>query len=297
MKTKPKIALIGCGNVLPTSVYSLLNGPVTVEVVLIGECSSSLLSAVNALITETPVRTDSTIRLGHKSDLSDSSICVLSSGRALTSSDSVEQQLGGTIDILRENGKILNESGFGGLVIVTTFPAEIMAQAVMETSGLDPRSIIGIGPSAQASYPREHTRLLPLATWCTAAGCAVEYIDSCHPDCPYFEGMLERFHRYQKSSDMAPATMAACVMRVCEAILTDEKAVLPVAAMMNGEHAIVGTFSTVPCVIGKNGIERVLELPLTEIEQRNLLDTARENGRLYYRMTKRAAAVGGSPSV
>jgi len=68
-------------------------------------------------------------------------------------------------------------------------------------------------------------------------------------------------------------------MRVCEAILADEKTVLPVATMLNGQHAIMGTFSNVPCVIGKHGVERVLELPLSDREHENLLDAARETGR------------------
>ena len=296
MKAKPKIALIGCRNVAPTSAYSLMNGPTGVEVLLVGEFAEPLLRAVAGLVEEMPVRTDSNIRLSEPTELKDAKVCVLSSGVPPLEGDTEESFLLRNIDIVREKAELLRNSGFGGVLVVTTYPAEIMAQAAMEAADLSAASVIGIGPNVAAGFPENAARPLPLATWCSAAGCSTEFIDSCHPDCPYFEDMLERFHRYQKTTDQnQPATMASCVMRICEAVLCDEKAVLPVAARVTGEHGVTGTFINVPCVIGSRGIERVLELPLSDLEHRELLDRARENGRMFHRLTKRTmAAMNGS---
>jgi L-lactate dehydrogenase len=297
MTTDPKIVLTGCGNILPTSVYSLLNGPMDVEVVLIGDGAPGLFEAVNSLVEETPIRANSTLRLGQESELAGAAICVVSSGRGPVPDESTDEFIFRNVDIVIEIGKLLQAFRFPGVAIVTTFPSEIMAHAVLDASGLEPHSVIGISPSVLTSFPGDRFRSQPLATWCSAAGCTVEYLDSCHPDCPFFEDMLERFHRYQRSIDHdRPATMASCVMRVCEAVLSDEKSVLPVAGMLNGEHAIAGTFATIPCVIGRSGIERVLELPLTEPEKQNLFDRSKEIERLYFRATKRASAVSGSRS-
>ena len=152
----------------------------------------------------------------------------------------------------------------------------------MEASALPPGSVIGIGPSSVANLNKTG-RTLPLASWCTATGCDVKFIDSCHPDCPSFESMLERFHRSQISAtDESVSTMASCVMRVCEAILVDEKTVLPVATMLKGQHAIMGTFSNVPCVIRKRGVERVLELPLSATGTRELTERGTRDRTPFY---------------
>ena len=297
MKTNSKVALVGCRNVAPASAYSLLNGRQDVEVVLIGEYAESLFDSVAELTDQLPLRTGSTVRVGEPEHLRDAAICVLSSGTPPVENDTEDSFLSRNIEIVRSKGESLRDNGFKGVLVVTTQPAEIMAQAAMEASGLSCEAVVGIGPGSLASLVRDG-RSLPLATWCSAAGCDVEYVDSCHPDCPYFEGMLERFHKSQRTDrHFETGTMASCVMRVCESILSDEKAVLPVATMLNGQHAIVGTFTSVPCVIGKHGVERILELQLTDVEHKNLLDAARETGRLFYRLTKRAmAATNAKPA-
>jgi len=296
MKANQKIALIGCSNVAPASAYSLLNGPIGVDVLLNGQGAEQLLESVAGLQSDLPTLQKSTIRLGEPSELKDAKICILSSGLPPAAGDTEDSFLSRNIDIVREQGKLLRKAGFNGVLVVTTNPAEIMAQAAMESCGLTAISVIGIGPAAAGSMNSDRASL-PLATWCSASGCGTEFIDSCHPDCPYFENMLDRFHRHQQMvSDSRPATMAACVMRVCEAILSDEKAVLPVAVMLNGEHAIMGTFSTLPCVIGKHGVERILEFPLSENERKSLLDTARDTGRLFYRLTKKASVMASGKS-
>jgi malate dehydrogenase len=55
---------------------------------------------------------------------------------------------------------------------------------------------------------------------------------------------------------------------MAEAILKDQKRVLPCAAMLEGEYGVKGLFVGVPCLIGGNGIEKVIELKLNETEKK-----------------------------
>jgi L-lactate dehydrogenase len=64
--------------------------------------------------------------------------------------------------------------------------------------------------------------------------------------------------------------IAACVTRICEAVLRNEHTVLPVSTMMTGQHGIKGIYLSLPCVIGRRGIERVIELPLSEAAARRV---------------------------
>jgi malate dehydrogenase len=60
---------------------------------------------------------------------------------------------------------------------------------------------------------------------------------------------------------------AASALSMAEAILKDQKRVIPVCALLEGEYGVNGYFAGVPCVIGAGGVERVVELELSREEQ------------------------------
>jgi malate dehydrogenase len=67
---------------------------------------------------------------------------------------------------------------------------------------------------------------------------------------------------------------AASIMEMVEAYLKDKKRVIPSAALCEGEYDIDGYFIGVPCVIGADGIEKILEIDLTDDEKAALKNTA-----------------------
>jgi malate dehydrogenase len=66
---------------------------------------------------------------------------------------------------------------------------------------------------------------------------------------------------------------ASAVVAMCESILRDKKRVLPCATLLNGEYGYQDLFIGVPCVLGKNGVEKVITVALDEHEKR-LLDNS-----------------------
>jgi len=60
---------------------------------------------------------------------------------------------------------------------------------------------------------------------------------------------------------------ASSAIAMAEAILGDQKRVLPVCALLEGEYGVNGYYVGVPCVLGENGIERILEIDLNAEEQ------------------------------
>lgn len=66
---------------------------------------------------------------------------------------------------------------------------------------------------------------------------------------------------------------AAAIAEMVEAYLKDKKRVIPSAARCDGEYGIEGYFIGVPCVIGGGGVERILEIELTEDEKGLLANT------------------------
>src|SRR4029079_2049305 len=59
---------------------------------------------------------------------------------------------------------------------------------------------------------------------------------------------------------------AAATVQMAQAIIKDKKRILPCAAYCDKEYGIGGYFVGVPCVLGKGGVEKVLEVPLTPEE-------------------------------
>ena len=82
---------------------------------------------------------------------------------------------------------------------------------------------------------------------------------------------------------------SAAIVEMVDAILLDKKRVLPVAALLDGEYGISGLFLGVPAVLGAGGVERVLEIALTESERAQLQRSA-EAVREIWAATERAAA-------
>ena len=68
--------------------------------------------------------------------------------------------------------------------------------------------------------------------------------------------------------------IAMAVARIAESIVKDEHAVLPVSVELQGEYGLSGLALSIPSVIGKNGIEKVLEIPLDEKENEMLQTSA-----------------------
>ncbi|RPJ77623.1 MAG: malate dehydrogenase, partial [Deltaproteobacteria bacterium] len=73
------------------------------------------------------------------------------------------------------------------------------------------------------------------------------------------------------SAYYAPASAA---VEMAEAILKDKKKILPCAAYLEGEYNISGLFIGVPVKLGKNGIEEIIEITLTDEEQKALNHSA-----------------------
>jgi malate dehydrogenase len=67
---------------------------------------------------------------------------------------------------------------------------------------------------------------------------------------------------------------AAAAIRMAESIFHDQRQLLPVAAQLNGEYGLSGIYLGVPAIIGANGIEKVLEIELSESERGLLHESA-----------------------
>jgi malate dehydrogenase len=79
--------------------------------------------------------------------------------------------------------------------------------------------------------------------------------------------------KYLKTGSAYYAPSAAAV-QMCEAIANDQKRILPCAAWLQGEYGMKDLFLGVPCKLGRSGLEKILEVELTDAERDALAKSA-----------------------
>ena len=90
----------------------------------------------------------------------------------------------------------LRALSFGGIVLVMTNPVDEMTQLAQEISGFPVERVMGIGgisASVEAAAGNAGKRAQAAVTWCSAHHSGGQLMDSCQPDCPYFEEVLDEF--------------------------------------------------------------------------------------------------------
>jgi L-lactate dehydrogenase len=292
-----RVAIIGCGHVGATSAYSLLVNGVFEELVLIDKDRDRLQGEVMDLQHAVPLSRPVRIWAGDFADTADADIVVIAAGAGSKPGETRLDLLGRNAVVVREIMRELKEVKFDGIVLMTTNPVDILAQIAQEESGLPVEKVIGSGTvldtarlramlgaeigvearSVHAYIIGEHGNS-EVATWCAARVGGVPLAEFCQPNCPDFPRVLQRVR------DAAPEiiqhkgytsfAIASCVTRICEAILRDERTILPVSAMTSGQYGISKVYLSLPCVVGRGGVERVIELPLDETEREGLFASA-----------------------
>lgn len=295
-----RVAVVGCGNVGATSAYALMLGGHARQVVLLDadarRAEGEAMDLQHAAALTRPVD----VWAGDWRDAARANIVVVAAGVGGRPGESRLDLLGRNVLVVRDVLERLMAEDFRGIVLMTTNPVDVLAQFAQELSGLpvarvissgtvldsarlrtmlgralgvEPRSVhayvIGEhGDSEVAAWSAARVAGVPLREFCAGAGLA----------CPDFDAVLKSVRRAApeiiERKGYTSVAIASCVARICEAVLRDEHSVLPVSTLTTGQYGIRGVYLSLPCVIGRGGVERVIEIPLDEAELAGLRASA-----------------------
>ena len=296
MVQKRVLGVIGLGHVGAHVAYSLAVQGIADELVLVDGNAQKLASEVQDLrdaAAYLPHRV--TVRAGEFSDLGACDVIVNSVGKIELLRETHDRltEMDFTVPAVRGYAQKIKDSGFDGVLINITNPCDIVTRELALGLKLPRGRVFGTGTGLDTS------RLLSALARQTGVDhkSITCYMLGEHGNqqfapwsCVSFRGVPldtwaktdERFRfdreALQKESigggwvtfagkfctEYGIATTAA---RMAYAVLHDEKVILPASAELCGEYGEEGLFAGVPCVIGENGVEQVVELPLTESEQ------------------------------
>jgi len=296
IKNKRKIALVGTGMVGMSFAYSALNQSVCDELLLIDIDKKRAIGEAMDLNHGVPFAQSSMkIFAGEYADCGDADIVVICAG--------VNQKPGESrLDLLNRNCAVFKSivepvirSGFAGIFVVATNPVDIMSRVTYELSGFNSNRVIGTGTSLDTARLRyllgEYFNVDPrnmhayvmgehgeseFVPWSQAMMATKSVIDICEESDGSF--CIEEMEKIstevrdaaQKIIEAKQATyygIGMTIVRIVRAILTNENSVLTVSARLRGEYGQRDVYAGVPCIVNRNGIDRIIELSLTQEEK------------------------------
>ncbi len=292
-----RIAVIGCGHVGSTSAYALLLNGIAEEIVILDQDRKRLIGEVMDLQQCVPLNRPTKIWAGDFEDLADADIIVITAGAGTKPGESRLELLNRNVSVIREIVKEIKKTAFDGIILMTTNPVDILAQAAQEESGLTVSQVISSGTVLDTARLRMilgeklgiearsvHAYIIgehgdsEIATWSSAsvAGTPLfEFAENLKLD---FDEILEQVRKAApeiiKQKGYTSFAIASSVVQICEAVLRDEKTVLPVSTLTTGQYGIEEIYLSLPCVVGRKGVEKVIEIPLSDDEKEGLRKSA-----------------------
>lgn len=236
-----------------------------------------------------------TVRPGEFADLKDCDVIVNCVGKIelLCSTHDRVTEMDFTIPAVRSYADKIKASGFDGVLINITNPCDIVTRELALHLGLPKGRVFGTGTGLDTSrllsalarqtgidhksitcYMLGEHGNQQFAPWSCVSFRGKPLDDWAKTDSRF------RFDReaLQKESigggwvtfsgkSCTEYGIAATAARMVHIVLHDEKAIMPASAELCGEYGESGLFAGVPCVIGAQGVEEVIELPLTDDEK------------------------------
>ncbi|HHU75401.1 MAG TPA: L-lactate dehydrogenase [Firmicutes bacterium] len=297
-----KVVIVGAGLVGSTIAYALMLGGTAKEIVLLDrieeKARTEAMDLNHCASFVRPVR----IKSGGYEECSNADIVIVTAG--------APQKPGQTrLELVDINTRIIKqivESTMAYtkeiILLIVTNPVDVMSYIAWKISGLPSSKVFGSGTVLDTSRfrhilssrcqldPRnmhayvvgEHgDSEVPLWSTANVAGVSMDiFCADCHDLCSQ-EGRDEISYQVRRSAyeiiEGKGATYFAislAVQRIVESILRDEHSVLTVSTLLENVYGIDKLYLSFPCVLGRNGVERVLPLEMSPDEEEQFLRSA-----------------------
>lgn len=286
------VGIVGLGRIGSRCAYSLALSGAADDLVLYdidGKRANSEASDIGDAVAYMAHRV--TVSTGDYSVLARCDIVVMAAGIISDSKDRLSL-LEGNLQIADGIVDGLMAQGFDGILIVITNPCDVLAFRAAQRLGLPYGRVFSTGTALDSARLRgqlslttgidhkaisalvmgEHgaSQVIPWSAVTiygrTLASLAAADARFDIPRDDIRDKVLNGAWTAVDGKGVAEYGVAAALTRCIQAIFHDEKAVIPVSTALRGEYGVSGVFAGVPAILGKNGVEGVIELRLTDAE-------------------------------
>lgn len=289
-----KAVMIGCGFVGSASVFSLMESGLFSEIAMIDADLQRAEGEAMDISHGIPFAKPMKIYAGTYKDVQDAGIVIVTAG--------ANQKPGETrLDLVHKNVAIfkqiipkIKEQNFQGILLIVANPVDVLTYVAQKLSGLPKEKVIGSGTTLDTARLKyrlsEHLGVdntsisafiigehgdSEIAAWSSANIAGIQLDKFCEMR-GHYQHKQATEEIAQKVKDSAyeiikrkKATyfgVAMAVKRICEAIVRDEKSILAVSTWMSGQHGINDVVLSMPCIVGKDGIETQVPISLNKEE-------------------------------
>jgi L-lactate dehydrogenase len=292
------IAIIGAGHVGATAAYALMLRALVREIILVDRDAALAQAEARDLADANALARPADIRAGGYADAAHACIAVITAGAATHGDETRLSIASRSASIVTQCVDDLMAAGFDGIIIIAANPVDLMTLVALRRSKLAPKRVIGTGTLLDTSRLRQ-----ALAAQTKVAPASIDaFVLGEHGDSEVavlstariggmplnaFEHMEHAIDRAAVAADVRDAGyhivsgkgytsfgVATAIVRICEAILRDERAVLPVSTYLDGQFGVEDLCLSLPCVLGEAGIEKILLPALDAAEKAAFLASA-----------------------
>jgi len=299
-----KAAIVGCGYVGASIAFRFLQQGLFSHLVLLDANRDKAEGEAMDLSDGLPYGASMEITAGSYDDVADCGLIVITAGANQKPGETRLELIGRNAAILKSILHEITSRNTEGIVLVVSNPVDVLTYAAKELSGYPRERVIGSGTVLDTARLKQllgeelgvdsrnvHAFIIgehgdsELAVWSGANVSGLNLHDFCRlRGKELHRERMEQMHREIRNSAYEiirrkGATyygIAMAVGRIAECIVKDEHAVLPISVVLEGEYGLEGLALSVPAIVGKNGLEKVLEIPLDQTEQTSLYESARQ---------------------
>ncbi len=288
-----KVTVVGAGNVGATCANVLVTTGVADEVVLIDikeGLSEGKAMDINQTVNILGLETRLTGVTNDYEKTAGSDVVVITSGIPRKPGMTREELIGTNAKIVKSVTDSILKYSPNAVIVCVSNPMDTMTYLIHKTSGLPKNRIIGMGgalDSARFKYflsialnanPKEiegivigghgDTTMIPLVRFAAYRGVpATNYIDADRLATVAADTMVGGATLTKLLGTSAWYAPGAAAAQVVSAVLHDEKKLISCSALLDGEYGESDLCIGVPCILGKNGIEKIVEFPLNDEEK------------------------------
>jgi len=302
---KPKVAIIGAGNVGTRYAYALTISGLARSIVIFNLDKKRAEGEVMDLSSGMPYVSPVEIKTGEYADLADSDLVVITVGQKQQPGQTRLDLIKGNVQIFKSIIPQLMRYTQEAIWLVVSNPVDILSYAAHKISGKPWSQIMGSGTvldsyrfrfllsrHCQVDARNVHAYILgehgdsEFPIWSKAAigGTFLkDYCPLCNKcgHCNYKESLDKLFvevrdfaYKVIERKGETSYGIGLALVRITEAILKDQDSILPVSCYVQDYYGIDDVFLSLPCVVNKKGIREILKIQLAEEEVINLKKSA-----------------------
>lgn len=296
-----KVGLVGVGHVGVAAAYALFVRRTAAEIVLVDQDRRRAEGEAMDLMHAQALVGRATVRAGSYEDLADAQVVLIAAGVGQRPGETRLDLLNRNAAVFREIARELDRHAPEAILIVATNPVDVLTYALQELTRRPPGRVLGTGTLLDTARFRallgEHYGVDPrsvhayilgehgdseVPVWSNAAIGGLPLRENSVQGKPFDRAAMDALFQRVRGAAYAiierkgytSTAIGVVLAHLVEAVLRDQRSVLPVSVRLSGEYGIDGVCLSIPCVVGSEGVEGRVLPDLDEEEIRGLQHSA-----------------------